>query len=166
LGAWPCSAPFLLRATWGRSDPTGFASGGFSEQAVWRGALLYDFLWEALELITFWVVVIGCLKLLERVLVPYLRHREQLQRKHEESLSASLEHRNHLEELTRAALTAKRNTLSEEILTTIRLLAKSKRVNTHELERMVTEQFGVGLNDLDEEDAQSVINQLEAISVR
>ncbi len=142
-----------------------FRAGAWFHPA-WRTKLLYDFLWEALQLITFWVVVIGCLRLLERILGPYIKHRAEQKRQQEERLAASIDHRNHLEEMTRAALLAKTNSISNDILANIQLLAKSKRVNMHELERMVYDQFGVGIRELDDEDGQSVISQLEAMKPR
>lgn len=128
--------------------------------------MLYSFLAEALPLAATWVIVVVGLRVLERVITHQLRSRRDRQHQVNALISEDSARRERLDELTRSALLSGVNTVDEELMNNIKLLAKARRMSRRELDEIATSQFGMGLKDLDNEDAESLIAVLESMKPR
>ncbi len=153
-----------------REAPTGsisnnrMADGGLAirAQPAEKGLHMFQFIAAATTLITVWIVVIGGIKLVEKILIPKLKEKREKQATQQAAATAIHERKEQLEDLTRSALLTAQSSIKPELRQQIEVLAKSKRINFNEIERMVEQNYGIPLTQLDDEDAEEVIADLEA----
>ncbi|MAE69285.1 MAG: hypothetical protein CME06_02320 [Gemmatimonadetes bacterium] len=123
---------------------------------------MFEFMAAVTTLITVWIVVIGGIKLVEKVLIPKLKETRETQAAQQAAASTIHERKEQLEDLTRSALLTAQTSIKPELRQQIEVLAKSKRINLSEIERMIEQNYGIPLAQLDDEDAEEVIAGLES----
>ncbi len=127
---------------------------------------MFEFLAAATTLVTVWIVVIGGIQLVEKVLIPRRKARREALAAQQAAAEAIVGRKQQIGDLTRSALLNAQTSINPEARQSIEVLAKAKRINFNEIERMVEQEYGVPLSQLDDDDAQEVIAKLEAAARR